>query len=279
MSAETIRLGTGHRTGTTPLQRQDLARLEFVHHDVAAPLMSVWMMSLPAGQPVFPWWSYDGSVDDDVTRLSSLSGISSAQGLFDFLFLLQIRKAIKDGLYVIVPGNVRSDGWRDLPERARAAFEKGQACVYRLEAAHGKKTSVNWVPFFQPQCIVKDPTADVMGRFFHAAKTDDPTNSLTFFTLSDVRRMPDVVNALIQKDERRSERLSRLVGLFGVYSSPRDERHGACALAYASDPAALMSLKAFERGFSGAVEQVRTMLLAEPTPATALKILSRLMAL
>lgn len=280
MSAETIKLGTGLKAfAGTSLQRQDLARMQFVHHDVAAPLMSVWMMSLPAGQPVFPWWSYDGAVDEDVNRLATLTGITSGQGLFDFLFLLQLRKTFRDGLYVIVPGNVRTDGWHLLPERAQSAFQRGQACVYRLEASNGRKMMVNWVPFFQPQCLVKDPTADIMGRFFNAAKSEEPTTSLSFFTLNDVRRMPDVVNALIQKDDRRSEKLSRLVNAFGVFSSPRDERNGACALAYASDPAALEPLKACERGFSGAVDQVRTLLLAEPTPATALKILSRLVAL
>ena len=73
--------------------------------------------------------------------------------------------------------------------------------------------------------------------------------------------------------------LSRLVNMFGVFSSPRDERHGACALAYAADSAALAPLKNAERVFTGAVEQVRSMLLADTTPSCAIKILSRLVTL
>lgn len=279
MSAETIRLNTTGTNQGVPAQRQDLARLTYAHHDALAPQMSVWMMSLPAGQPVFPWWTYGGAVDSDVTRLATMAGVTSDQGLFDFLFLLQLRRAYKDGLYVIVPGNVRTDGWHLLPEPAQAAFNRGQACVYRLEATAGKKTTVNWVPFFQPQCVVKEPSADVMGRFFNAAKSEDPTTSLSFFSLSDVRRMPEVVSLLIKKDDTRSEKLSRLVNMFGVYSSPRDERNGTCALVYAADQAALAPLKAAERGFTGAVEQVRSMLLADTTPGCAMKVLSRLVTL
>jgi hypothetical protein len=91
--------------------------------------------------------------------------------------------------------------------------------------------------------------------------------------------MPDIVNLLIQKDDARSEKLAGLVDCFGVFSSPRDDNRGTCALAYASNPVALAPLKAFERGFAGAVEQVRSLLLADPTPGAVLKILSRLVAL
>lgn len=279
MSTDVIRLNNGTPGLASPLKRQDLARLQFSHHDAPPPAMSIWMMSMAAREPVFPWWSYGSSVDDDINKLSMLAGITSAQGLFEFLFLLQLRKAFANGLYVIVPGNVRTDGWRHLPERAQAAFQRGQNCVYRLDAVLGKKMAVNWVPFYQPQCLVKDPSADVMSRFFNAAKSEDPTTSLSFFSLSDPRRMPEVVNLLIQKDDTRSEKLSGLVDVFGVFSSPRDDRNGTCALAYAANSAALEPLKAFERGFNGAVEQVRTLLLADPTPAAVLKIISRLVAL
>src|SRR5262245_58405583 len=92
------------------LNEQDLAKISFSMHSVATPPMSIWLMMMPAGQPVFPWWSYGRALDEDVSKLTAMTGIASPQGLFDFLFLLQLKRSFGSGLYALVPGNVKTEG-------------------------------------------------------------------------------------------------------------------------------------------------------------------------
>jgi hypothetical protein len=258
----------------------DLAKVGFSLHSVPNPAMNIWLMAMPASdKAIFPWWNYARSLDEDVTKLSAMTGISSPQGLFDFLFLLQLRRSFSDGLYTLVPGNVKNEGWKELNEPARAVVQRGQNCVYRLEAALHKKLAVNWVPFYQPQVLVKEPTADNIIRFFHASKSEDVTNSLSFVGVNDVRRMPEVVKLLIQADEKRSEKLVQAVDWFAVYSSPLDDKHGTCAMVYTQSTAVVGVLAQLQKQFSETLEAVRKALFAEPTPATVLKLLSRFIAL
>jgi len=93
MGTETVKINQGLQGLPSTLRRQDLAQVQFSHHEATGAGLSIWMMSLLAGQPVFPWWSYDATVDEDVNKLSMLAGITSAEGLFEFLFILQLKKA------------------------------------------------------------------------------------------------------------------------------------------------------------------------------------------
>lgn len=279
MGIDVIKLTEGNAPAAK-LRPEDLAKVSFSLHSIPTPPMSIWLMAMPAsGQPIFPWWTYGRALDEEVNKLAAMSGISSPQGLFDFLFLLQLKKTFPNGLYALVPGNVKTEGWANLNEPARGALQRGQSCIYRLEGTLSNRVSVNWVPFFQPQCMVKDPSGDSIVRFFNAAKTDDVANSLSFVAVDDVRKMPEVIKLLVQPDDKRSEKMAQIADWFGVYSSPLDDRHGTCAMTYTMSKAAAASFMLFERQFMATIDAARKALIAEPTPNTVLKLVSRLVAL
>lgn len=278
MGIDVIKLSEGREAAA--LRPQDMAKLSFSLHSISAPPMSVWLMAMPnTGQPIFPWWSYGRALDEDANKLSAMTGVTSPQGLFDFLFLLQLKRAFPNGLYALVPGNVKTEGWANLNEPARGALQRGQSCLYRLEGTLSNRVSVNWVPFFQPQCMVKDPSGDSLVRFFNAAKTDDVANSLSFVAVDDVRKMPQIVNLLVQPDDKRSEKMAQIADWFGVYSSPLDDRHGSCAMTYTMSKAAAAAFMMFERQFVATIDAARQALMADATPNTVLKLVSRLVAL
>ena len=279
MGIDVIKLGES-QSAAPGLREQDLAKVSFSLHSVPSPAMSIWLMAMPTtGQPIFPWWSYGRALDEDVSKLSAMTGISSPQGLFDFLFLHQLKRSFQNGLYALVPGNVKTEGWSQLNEPSRAILNRSQSCVYRLEAAFGKRLSVNWVPFYQPQCMVKDASGDNLIRFFNAAKSDDVANSLSFVSVNDVRKLPEVVSLLVEQDEKRSEKMSQLADWFGVYSSPLNDRHGTCAMSYTMSTQAAASFTLFQKQFTALLEAVRKALLADPSPGAVLRIVSRIVAL
>jgi hypothetical protein len=278
MGIEIIKI-TDKQPEASTLKPQDLARVSFSVHSVPTPSMSIWLMSMPSGQAIFPWWNYEVAIDGDVNQLSELTGISSPQGLFDFLFLHQLKRTFSTGLYTLVPGNAKTEGAQLLNESAETALSRGQNCVYRLEAAMGKKLAVNWVPFYQPQVMVKDVSGDTLNRFFRASRTEDVTNSLSFVGLADVRRMAGVVNLLVKQDENRSEHMTQAADWFGVYSSPTGDTHGTCAMVYTSSNASVAAFVAFQKQFEATIEAVRANLFQAPMPSTVLKIASRLIAL
>lgn len=279
MGVDVIKLSEG-QAGKQDVREHDLAKISFSLHSVPSPAMSIWLMAVaPNGQPLFPWWTYGRALDEDVTKLSAMTGISTPQGLFDFLFLLQLKRTFQNGLYALVPGNVKTEGWSQLNEPSRNAVSRAQSCVYRLEASFGKRLSVNWVPFFQPQAMVKDASGDNLVRFFNAAKTDDVANSLSFVAVNDVRKLPQIVSLLVEQDEKRSEKMGQLADWFGVYSSPLNEKYGTCAMAYTMSTPAATSFALFQKQFAQVVDAVRKALLADPSPNAVLRIVSRLVAL
>lgn len=278
MGIDVIKLTEGQDQAPA-LREQDLAQIRVSLHQAPEPAMSVWLMAMASGQPAFPWWSYGRAMDEDVNKLAAMTGISSPQGLFDFLFLLQLKKTFPAGVFALIPGNVKKDGWASLSEPAQNTLQRGQSCVYRLEASLNRKIAVNWVPFYQPQVMVKDPSGDNLVRFFNAAKSDDVANSISFVGVGDVRKLPHVVNLLVHSDDKRSEKLAQLADWFGVYSSPLDEKHGTCAMAYTTSNAVTATFSRFGEQFTANVEAIRKVLLTDPSPAAVIKIVSRLVAL
>src|SRR5690242_3097411 len=98
MGMEIVRLGDSQSKQIAPANDQPLAQLSFALHAVPEPPLSIWMMTATPGMRVFPWWTYDGKIDDDVQRLNSLWNVTSAQSLFDCLFLSQLKKMMGQNL-------------------------------------------------------------------------------------------------------------------------------------------------------------------------------------
>lgn len=266
-------------TQAAPPKPRHLANLSFVAHKVVTPPMSIWMMSLEAQSAVLPWWGYNGTIDEDLQRLNDLWSVSSPQSFFDCLFLSQFKRLIGRNLYMIAPGYLRTEGWDKLSDQARSAYLHGQSCVYRLEGALKQKLSINWVPFAQPQVIIKDPSFAALWSMFVASRNDDVANSIGFFQLADIKRLPEVTNMLIHPNDNRSVDLSQVVDWFGLYSSPLNPDHGACAVIYSGLNAAVPPLSEFQVKFRALLTEVRQMLQANPTPRTAFRILSRFVAI
>lgn len=279
MGIEIIRLGDKREQIDGPGSLPNLAELTFQTHEVSAPPMAIWMMSAGIGRPILPWWNYDARIDDEVNKLSQDWGITSAQGLFDCLYLSQLKKTAGPNFYVIFPGNLKIEGWDKVKETDQMVYSRGQACVYHLEGSFNGQLSINWVPFFQPQSIIRDPSFGTLWRLFVAARTDDVTNSISFFSLADTKQLPKAVQLLINKNDERSETLSHYVDWFGMYSSPIDDRYASCGITYGARAAALARFSDFERQFKAAVDQARQQLAAHAHPQTALKILTRQIAL
>ena len=278
MGTETIRL-RNEAQRADGAKAQDLARISFSEYQVPAPAMAISVMTAAPGQPVFPWWNYEARVDEEIHRLNQMWAVTSDQSLFDLIFLAGLKQAAGADVYVIFPGNLRTEGWKDLSENAKSTLTRGQGCVYRLEASFSGKMAINWVPFYQPQGVVKAPAFESLWRLFVAARSEDVANSISFFSLKDTRRLPQVANLLIQPDDKRSEKMAELTDWFGVYSSPVHPNYGAAAVFYAKDIASLGFYKQYQARFSSVIDQVRKELLAEPGPATALRLVSRLVAL
>lgn len=279
MGIEIIHIGRDHGERGTRILLQDLSPLSFSSHSVTNPQMSIWLMSAAPGQPILPWWNYSAELDESIKKLNEVWGVSSAQTFFDCLFLSHLRKSFGSNLYVLFPGNIRVDGWDRLTESNRNIFLRGQECVYHLEGSFSSKLSINWVPFSQPQRIVKNPPFGDMWKLFLASRSEDPTMSLSFFVLSNPSTLPEAIQLLIHPSENRSEEFSKHVDWFGLYSAPLTPEYASCSVAYARFPNILGPVTEFQKQFNDLIEQVRFALSSSPTPDTVFKILSRLVAL
>lgn len=279
MGIEIIRLGNEKEEIENLVELEKLAPLNFQSHATETPPMSIWLMTVPGGKPVFPWWSYDAALDEDVKLLHDFWSISSPQTLLDCLFFSQLKKFAGPNLYVIFPGRIRAHGWTSLKETDRAAYMKGVACIYHMEGAYKSQLNINWVPFWQPQSMVKDPSLGSLWRIFMEGKPDDVANSLSFFSLSDTKLLPKVVHLLTEPNSQRSEKLAELVDWYGLYSSPINDNYGTCSVVYSKRSMTLMVFKELERQFKELIGQTRSSLAGESHPRTVLRLLSRLIAL
>lgn len=274
MGIETIKLSSDSDSGaiiTNPLK--------FSWHHMAEPKLSIWSMTATPDLPIFPWWNYNFSIDEDVRRLKDLWNVTDAQSFFDCLFLSQFKKMMGSGVYVICPGYLRTQSWGELSDSARSAFLRGQGCVYRLDGSYNGKMDIRWVPFAQPQSLVKDPSLEALWSLFVGGRTDDVSNSIGFFGLTDARKLPQVLSLLVQPHDDRSMVLASLVDWYGVYSSPISPGYGASAVLYAQQKSGLDTCTAFQKRFVALLEEVRSTLIADPSPRIAFRFLSRLVAL
>ena len=277
MGIEIIKLDdrAGNQAPRPALTEQDLAPLLFSDHVVGNPPMSVWLLSVARRQPLFPWWTYRSDFDKDINRLHDEHGVTSAQSLFDYLFFYALKANMTSNLFVVFPGNIRRDGWEKLTETERDAFARGQGCVYRLDASCGKKLAVNWVPYYQPQSLVREPTLALIWRLFLAARNDDHVNNLCFFQ-APTSKLPQISQALIQNTDKRSEMMAELTDWFGVYSSPMDEQYTACSIAYARTPAVVERFHEVQRNLGALLSEFRQLLLEKTTPSAVSNLLTRL---
>jgi hypothetical protein len=278
MGMEIIRLGGDVSRSLSP-ELNDFGKLSFATHHVPSVPMSIWLMSSSVGKQMIPWWDYNAQIDEDLKRLSDLWSVTSAQSFFDCLFLSQFKRIAGQNLYMIVPGYLRTDGWDKLPETSKAAYLRGQGCVYRLEGAYSSRLAINWVPFAQPQCIIKDPSFSSFWPMFVASRNDDVANSIGFFSLSDPRKLPLAVSLLIQPNDQRSNELSKVVDWFGMYSSPISPEYCSSAVVYSKDEAIIERMKEFQQKFELQLLETRNELREHPLPHTAFRILSRFVAI
>jgi hypothetical protein len=273
MGIETIRLNTD--TGSNS---PTLTKVHFAWHHVPQPSLSIWNMTTTPDQPLFPWWNYNFSIDEDVRRLKDLWNVTDSQSFFDCLFLSQFKKVVGTGMYVLFPGYLRTQSWGDLNDAARSAFLRGQGCVYRLDGAYNGKMDIRWVPFAQPQSLVKDPAMEAMWSLFVNGRTEDVSNSIGFFGLNDARKLSQVLSLLTQPHEERSAALSEVADWYGLYTSPISPSYGTSAVVYAQEKSGLALCATFQQHFAVLVDEVRAALLVDPSPRVAFRILSRLVA-
>jgi hypothetical protein len=232
MGIDVVRLNADQDLIRPRLTPADFAQPSFKTFHLPSPSMSIWLMTLRAGTPAFPWWNYAGALEEDLTALNQQSNISSQQGLFDYLALSYLTKFAGSTLYAILPGCIKTMGWGALRPVDRETFTRGQACVYHLFGNYDTNVNINWVPFWEPQSIVRNPNFESLWRLFVSNTGDETSRCLTLFSLSNPRRLPEVINLLINKDSARSNKLVSLVDWFGMYTSPMDPKKGTCAVVY-----------------------------------------------
>jgi len=279
MGVDIIRLGGERHEIEPPVHSDDLAKPTFQTHLVNQPPMTIWLMTMKSQQLIFPWWRYESTLDDDLHALNQSYHITTAQHLFDCLILSQIQKFSGTDFYVIFPGMVRKEGWGRLREIDKDTFNRGQACHYHLNANYDQRLTVNWVPYWEPQSLVKNPSFGSLWRLFEGNNGDGVSRCLTFFGLSDPRLLPKVINLLIEKDDHRSEKLAEFIDWYGVYSSPIDVRAGTCAMIYSQSPVVLSRLEVMQDQISALLQQGQNDLISDPRPRTAIRIMSRQIAL
>jgi len=279
MGIEIIRLGGASSQSESQLALKDFASPVYHDYSVRNPDMLIWLMVAFKDRPLAPWWGYDQSIDSDIEALNQTWSISSAQSLFDCLFLSQIKKFSGPNFYAIFPGNIKTDGWTRLRESDKATFLKGQGCIYHLQGDFDAKLNINWVPFWQPQSLVKDPSFANFWRLFLAAQSDDNSNCISFFSLSSPARLPEAINLLIGEEESRSEKLCQVVDWFGFYSSPLQSKYSPCSAIYTKHSSVVSELKSLQHAFTAAFAQAKQDLVSAPVPSTVMKFLSRQIAL
>src|SRR5882672_6725470 len=142
MGIEIIRLGEKQDEIDKLFAVPSMAELSFQTHQVPNPPMSIWMMSASIGKAPLPWWKYDAKIDVEINKLSQEWNITSAQSLFDCLYLSQLRLTAGNNFYVIFPGNLKTESWEKLLESDQFTYSRGQACVYHLEGAYDGKLAI-----------------------------------------------------------------------------------------------------------------------------------------
>ncbi len=279
MGIEIIRLGSKAVDSVENINQLELNTLKFHNYSVTDPSMNIWIMLAESIKPLFPWWSYDASLDEDVQTLNQIWGISNAQSLFDCLFLASLQKLASPNLYVIFPGSIKNENWNHVREMDRGTFLRGQGCVYHLQGLFNSKLSVQWVPFWQPQSLVRDPSFSSLWRLFSQIGGDDVSRSISFFHLSDPKRLPLVANLLIDSEEKRSEKISDLVDWFGVYSSPLSEGALPGSIVYSKSQEQIAIFNTLQEHFDRFFKDAQTTLIKETQPRAVIRFLSGHIAL
>jgi len=276
---EFIRVDKAQNQVETKREAEHYAQLSFRSYDVPSPEMSIWVMLAEKDQKIFPWWSYEAAFDQDIHALNNAWSVVNAQGLFDCLFLSLLKRTMGPNFYVIFPGNIKSENWGQVQDKDKEFFLKGQGCVYHLQAAFDTKLNVSWVPFWQPQSVIRDPSFGNFWRLFMNSQSEDVSKSISFFQLSNPRHLPGIVNLLVEADDNRSEKFAGLVEWFGVYTSPLAADHVPGALVYSKHKQIMEKFTDLQKTFSKIFEQTQVELAKNPKPQTALRILSRTIAL
>jgi hypothetical protein len=279
MGIDILNLGGDHMQLEPQLGKEQLVQPEFQNHRVANPQMSIWLMTVKPRSVIFPWWRFESSIDEDMQHLSKTWSICSAQGLFDCLVLSALKKFAGSHLFAIFPGNLKKDNWARLDDQDRKVFDQGQACVYQLDGSYDGHVSINWVPFYQPQSLVKNPAFGNMWRMFCASKDHDEGNGITLFSLSSYRLLPEVVHLLTEKDENRSAKLATLVNWFALYSSPVNPRFGSLLTLYTRQDEVISGLREVQAQIETLVQRSQDELLEDPRPRSAIRILTRQIAI
>ncbi|MCB4756059.1 MAG: hypothetical protein LHV69_03350 [Elusimicrobia bacterium] len=279
MGIDIIHLGGETRSFDPAIKIEDLGSPAFQMFRLPNQPMVIWMMTNPLNKTPFPWWPYEVTIDDDLRDLNQTWRVTNPQNLFDILFLTHLQKQMMGNMFVIFPGNLKTVGWTSLREVDQDTYKRGQGCVYHLNSAYDGKMSVNWVPFWAPQSIVRNPPFGSLWRLFANSVGDEETRCLTFLGLSNPQFLPEIVNLLIEKDDERSEKLSVLVDWFGVYSSPFSPRNASSFIVYTRNQDVLKKLGKFQEEFLALSRQIQTELLIDPHPRSVLRILTRLVAL
>jgi len=275
MGIDIIQLGDQQALQGPITDPQDLAQLAFHDYTAPSPQMFIWLMLAMKDKRLFPWWTYDQKIDHDIQTLNEIWNISTPQGLFDCLFLSTLKRFAGSNFFAILPGNIKADGWTRLRESDRTTFLRGQGCVYHLQGAFDNRLTINWVPFWQPQSLVRDPAFSNLWRLHMASRGEDVTSSISFFSLSEPNRLAKVVNLLIDQDDLRSEKLSELVDWFGLYTTPLDDRYSPTCVLYAHEKETINRFATLQQGFSTLFEDVQKQLLQNPTPSTVIRLLTR----
>lgn len=279
MGIEIVRLGSFIPNAEDNIEVDDLTKLSFNFYSVDSVPMHMWYMSTNPGKRLFPWWAYKSVGDKDIQTLQEMWNVTSAQSLFDLLFLSFIWRSAGSKFFAIFPGNIKSENWVGVRELDRTTFLRGQGCIYHLYGENEKKLSINWVPYWQPQSLVKDPSVSNFWNLFSSIPNSDPAKCITFFHLSDTAKLPQVVNLLIQQEENRSEKLAALVDWFGFYSSPNVENLTPASVVYSKDKEVISQFVEKQKNLEDMFQQIQSQLVRETHPHAAIRLLSRLIAL
>lgn len=278
MGIEIVRLGEHNPTSTSPFEAS-LANVSYQEFFVPHPQMNVWMAYVDNNRPLFPWWGYNSHVDEDMTILKQMWDVLGPQSLFDCLFLSSLQKNAGGNFYIIFPGIIKSQNWANVKPGDRSLYLSGQACMYHLTGLFEKKLTIQWVPFWQPQSLVKDPYFISMWRLFRQISVDEASRCLTFFKLSDPSKLPKILTLLNDAEEKRSEKLSELVDWFGMYSSPLQDAYRTGCIVYGREKASLQSMINVRNHFDHVLREAQRALSKQTEPRAVLRFLSGHIAL
>src|SRR5438105_3271700 len=102
MGIDVIKLGERITEGQT-LTSEDLVQLTCRDYDLGPDALKIWLNVGYKDRPLFPWWRYNHSFEQEIRTLNELWSVSTPQSLYDCLFLSTLKHFAGSNFFAIIP--------------------------------------------------------------------------------------------------------------------------------------------------------------------------------